>query len=351
MRLKHSCNDEGPRWSYRTFDLILNSNFPIPSLVPIKDPSVSADLRVHLDVWPAGTELLAPSDPPSYASPFVDPSGESVVRIWQMSRRPMYRLDYCNGLKFIIDLDLGEIWATWADELSLQDAAAYLLGPVLGIFLRLRGETCLHASAVAFDDEAVVFVGPPGAGKSTTAAALNGRGCAVLSDDVVLLREEKPGSFRVVPSHPLLSLWPESVEMIGRSADDLPRIFSDFEKRRLALTDSSNPFETRSLPLGSIYLLDCRTNDPAPQMRSVSGQEALMALVVDTYGTYVLDGQRRAKEFALLGRLVSSIPIRSIQAPEGASGLSQLCDLVRNDYRSIRASRPVLIRAREALVV
>jgi hypothetical protein len=255
------------------------------------------------------------------------------VRIWPLADGSTYRLSYINGLEFLVEYQKGEIWSTWPDELSQEDAESYLLGPVLGIFLRLRGETCLHASAVAFEDLAVVFVGPPGAGKSTTAAALSCRGYAVLSDDIVLLREREAGRFCVVPSHPFLSLWPESVEIIGRSAESLPRVFPKFEKRRLLLTDSSNRFETRTLPLGGIYLLGCPIEDSAPRVRTLSTQTALMLLVADTYGTYALDGERRAKEFEVLGRLISSVPVRSIHASQETSSLDKFCNLICDDYR------------------
>ena len=50
------------------------------------------------------------------------------------------------------------------------------LGPVFAFVLRLRGAVTFHASAVRIGD-AVAFLGPQGAGKSTTAAALALRGC------------------------------------------------------------------------------------------------------------------------------------------------------------------------------
>ena len=64
-----------------------------------------------------------------------------------------------------------KLWASWPSHSSVEEAATYLLGPVLGLLLRFRGVTCLHASAVAIGDSVIAFVGAEGAGKSTTAAA------------------------------------------------------------------------------------------------------------------------------------------------------------------------------------
>lgn len=167
------------------------------------------------------------------------------------------------------------------------------------LFLESCCAICLHASAVAIGNAAVAFVGPPGAGKSTVAALFSCRGHAVLSDDIVLLREREPGKFSVIPSHPLLSLWPESLELIERRADELPRVFSNFEKRRLPLLNPANRFENRILPLESVYVLGKRTSGPVPKVERLDGHSALMSLVADTYANYVLDSQQRAKELEL----------------------------------------------------
>src|SRR4029077_52896 len=99
--------------------------------------------------------------------------------------------------EFAIDAGGKRIEVRWADSTTLENARSYLLGPVLGFLLRLRGVTCLHASAVAVDDFAVAIAGPPGSGKCTTAAAFARRGHAVLSDDVVPLLE-RGDSFALV---------------------------------------------------------------------------------------------------------------------------------------------------------
>ena len=113
---------------------------------------------------------------------------------------------------------------------------------------------CLHASAVAFGQQAVAFVGAEGAGKSTTAAALALRGHAILSDDVVALAEHD-GSFFVAPAYPYLSLWPEAVQCIYGSPEALPRFSSNYDKRCLSLEKQELHFEERSLPLATIYVL------------------------------------------------------------------------------------------------
>ena len=181
-----------------------------------------------------------------------------------------------------------EVWATWPENLAIEDTATYLVGPVLGLLLRLRGVTCLHASAVAFGEKAVAFVGSEGAGKSTTAAALARRGHAVLSDDVVALAE-RDGSFFVHPAYPYLCLWPESVQSLYGSAEALPQFSANYEKRCLSLGKQELRFEERRLPLSAIYILGERRGDPAPLVEELTPQKAFLALVANTFATNTLD--------------------------------------------------------------
>jgi len=201
--------------------------------------------------------------------------------------------------------------------------------------LRLRGVTCLHASAVAFGEQAVAFVGSEGAGKSTTAAALALRGHAILSDDVVALGESN-GSFFVHPACPYLCLWPESVQSIYGSAEVLPRFIASNEKRRLSLGKQKLRFQERPLPLVAIYILGERCGDPAPLLQEITPQEAFLSLVANTFATNILDSGMRAKEFESLGRLVPSVTVRQLCAHRDASRLTDLCDLLSAEAQKTR---------------
>ena len=245
------------------------------------------------------------------------------------------RLAYFDGTQFWLDREGTEVWATWPENLQIEDTATYLLGPVLGILLRLRGVTCLHASAVAFGETAVAFVGSEGAGKSTTAAALAQHGHAILSDDVVALAEHD-GSFFVHPAYPYLCLWPESVESLYGSPDALPQFSANYEKRFLSLGTQELRFAERALPLAAIYILGDRRSDPAPLVEELAPQKAFLALVANTFATNTLDSGMRAKEFEILARLAPSVPIRALCAHQDASRLPELCALLDEEAQKLR---------------
>jgi hypothetical protein len=317
-----------PDLLYRVFDLVLKSNIPIPGLRPLEKSDVPT-VTVHFGTVPDGAGCPTPSSQPAYQSPYRDDSGAPIVRIWCLSDTT-YQLSYVNGLNFTVNYANSEIWSTWPEDVLFQDAASYLLGPVLGIFLRLRKRICLHASAVAYKDRAIVFAGSPGAGKSTLAAAFSCRGLAVLSDDIVLLEKDNQAQFCAIPSHPFLSLWPESVELIKRKPEELPLIFSQVDKRRLVL-ETPGRFESRSLPIGAIYVLD-NERAAAGRVEDLTGQDALVSLITESYGTYVLDLERRVQELDALSELISKTAIFCLPSERKSFPLEQLCEMVLHHY-------------------
>ena len=331
------------RLIHSVFGLTLRSNLPIPELPQANQTDARADVYVHLNLSPLGTCVLV-SDPEvlTYANPYQDESGNCMLRIWSIAGGKFCRLDYADGTQFWLDRDGTQVWATWHDNSTIEDTATYLLGPVLGRLLRLRGVTCLHASAVAFGEQAVAFVGPAGAGKSTTAAALGLAGHAILSDDVVALAE-RDRSFFVHSAYPYLCLWPESVESIYGSADALPQLSANYDKRRLSLGKQELQFADRPLQLAAIYILGERRGDPSPSIEALPPQQALLSLLANTFGTNVVDGSMRAKEFETLGRLVPAVRIRQVWPHEDPHRLPELCQRICEDLQNLDSRNPALL--------
>jgi len=293
---------------------------------------------MHLGVSPySDLGMARKPEELTYESSYTDDSGSPALRIWRSADGRYLRLAYFDGMQFWLESAGKEIWAIWPDPSTLEDASSYLLGPVLGVVLRLRGVTCLHASAVALDGQAVAFVGAEGAGKSTTAAAFAREGHAVLSDDVVALTEKESG-FLVVPAYPHLCLWPDAVATLYGSADALPHFSTGWEKHRLPLGDGKTRFEKRPLPLGAVYFLGERRSDLAPFVEVVRPQAALLSLVAGTFANKILDRDLRAREFKVLSRLVRTVSVRRVFPHSEAARVRDLCRVIREDFASLPAS-------------
>ena len=143
----------------------------------------------------------------------VDPAGRHSISVWKVPSAPGFHIVYDDGTEFFLDSQGTKIWATWPDTLSIEDAAVFLRGPILGFVLRLRGQIPLHASAVDLEGRALLLMGAPGAGKSTTAACFARMGYPLLSDDIVPLLEQG-GIFLAQSGYPYVCLWPQSVEAL-----------------------------------------------------------------------------------------------------------------------------------------
>jgi len=313
---------------YSAYGLFLRSNLPIPGLAALDSQATRPDVEVHFGNPPP---LVSSSSNDEsnlvYTSAFTTEAGEPALKIWKTARG-LLRIDYFDGAKFWLDEMGRTIWAVWPDTLQIEDAATYLLGPVLGWVLRLRGVTCLHASAVAIGGAAAAFVGWAGAGKSTTAATLARRGHAVITDDIVAL-VEKDGAFVAMPAYPYLCLLPDAVKLLYGSDEALPAFSPSWDKRRLQLAENRLEFERQPLPLGSIFLLGERSAEPdAPFIEEVAPKEALLALVANSYATNLLDREMRKNEFEVLGRLVNRIPVKRLRSHTESSRIEALCDLI-----------------------
>ena len=321
------------------YGLRLAANLPLPGLSEYYDAK-PADLRMWLkdlttlpSAFPESIEIF-------HTSSRVTADGEPNLRAGVFPDGKCLAFLYGDGVRFAVERRGREVWADWPENYTLEDACTYLLGPVMGFVLRLRGTVCLHASAVAVDNRAIALIGQPGAGKSTTAAAFACCGFPVLSDDVVALTDNGAG-FLVPPGYPRVNLWPDSVCSLFGSESFLPRITPTWEKHYLPLGENGHHFASSPLPLEAIYILDGREQTlTAPIIEEVSGEQAFMALVANTYVNYLLDQDMRRTEFDVVSRLVSQLPIRKVCAPAEPSTIFTLCEAIADDARRVIAVAP-----------
>ncbi|HLV96670.1 MAG TPA: hypothetical protein VKS44_15875 [Candidatus Acidoferrales bacterium] len=315
---------------HRLYGLLLASSRALPGIPILSNPDRAPDLNVYLKSTSSPLLASRPVTEPFYVSAAEDENGDPILWVASLDDGQHLVMRYSDGTRFAINLRANEVFVDWPDPLTLQDAASYLVGPVLGLVLRLRGTVPLHASAVAIGDHAVALAGPAGAGKSTTAAAFTKYGYRVISDDIVALLEEE--SRFVVPSgYPRVNLWNDSVEGVVGNEVTLPRICPTVDKCFLPL-DPFTQFETRSLPLAAIYVLHSHKGGPVPPvLEPLAGAEALIGVLSNTYMNHLPDLEKRRREFELLGRVVARVPIRRVHACADLSMLPALCETIAGD--------------------
>jgi hypothetical protein len=96
-------------------------------------------------------------------------------------------------------------------------------------------------------------------------------------------------------------------------------------------------FKEEPLPLGGIFIFATRSaDDDVPRCEDMSPQEALLALIANSYASRVLDIQKRANEFELLGRMARVIPVKRLFAHSDAEFLGQLCTVIETACHGLR---------------
>jgi hypothetical protein len=324
---------EQARSSYTIYGLRLDSTRPIPGVLKA-EPNTAASVFVSLEGIPDCFDVPALDDKPWYVSADKSESGEAVLRVWRFAEGGFVRLRYADGTEFVVDRGGTTIWAGWPTTSTLEDTFIYLLGPILGFVLRLRGIVSLHASVLALGNQAFAIMGPGGAGKSTTAAALAMRGAGIIADDVATLIPHQNG-FEVAPGYSWLRLWPSSSRLLFGSADYLPRMVANWEKCYLDLERSSFSFHATPRPLRTIYFLDERSDsEEAPYVERLLPRVALVALITNTYANYLLAPEERAQEFGMLGKLISAVPVRRVVPHTSPERLDALCQVILEDFRN-----------------
>src|SRR5207253_11833 len=118
------------------------------------------------------------------------------------------------------------------------------------------------------------------AGKSTTLAALLQRGCAMLADDVTVLRLGLNGSVEVLPGAPQLCLCEDAVDNLGQDVTGLPR-----HRRRSNkfVVPAHTAMAKSPVPLQALYLLRSHPGNDV-RVRCLIGAEKFDTVQESIYG-------------------------------------------------------------------
>ncbi len=314
-------------FSHFVYGLRLRADAPIPTLPILRKADDDCDVEVRLRERSTASTPFSHSPDYFYLGKNRNKEGEPSVKVARLGP-DFYGFYYIDGPRFAVSRQGDKIWIDWPEGYSLEDVATFLVGPVLGFVLRLRGVIPLHASSVVLNGSAIALVGVKGSGKSTTAAGFAKLGNAILAEDLAPL-VELDNQFWVCPGYPRINLWPESVLSLFGSPDALPLVTPDWGKRFLPLDKVGMMFQREASPLSMIFVLGpWDPNIRAPIFHELSNQSALLQLVINTYVNYLLDSEMRRREFEVVGRLISSVPVVKMTRPESAAPISDLCHAI-----------------------
>jgi hypothetical protein len=185
----------------------------------------------------------------------------------------------------IVSPEASQIWGS-PGEGGIGDWQRFLIAQVLPFAAVLRGLEVFHASAVALDDQAVAFLGPSGAGKTSIAMALCRLGASFLADDVLAV-ERDAGRLLGQPGAPVAGVASREAERLRRrrSLDSGAVLTTDPREAVVRVTPPRAP-----VPLGAIFVLDRRSGGPLePWFERVSESRVLLSA---TFNLVLLEGSR-----------------------------------------------------------
>jgi hypothetical protein len=233
--------------------------------------------------------------------------------------------------EFLISPDGREILFYRHKNATHESLRVYLLGQVLSFSLLARGIESLHGTVVVVADGAVALVGDCGYGKSTLAAAMLARGCPVLTDDVITMRDAADGCW-IEPGVPRLKLFPSVARRVlpgTRAGTPMNN-----RTRKLVLPLAGSQVVGRPTRLKAIYVLAAPVRGARgsrPRIQPLTGRRAFLEVVRAAYNLLVVRGDRLAGQFQFANELVARVPIRRLTYPRKLSQLPAVCDAVLSD--------------------
>lgn len=208
-----------------------------------------------------------------------------------------------------------------------EDWVCILPFQALPLAATIRGLEVLHASGVVLDGSALLIAGPPGAGKSSLAAALVRAGGQLISDDSVAL-QLSDGSLTAYAGSIVLQLRAAEDERLSASeraelgypADSLAG------KQRYVRASTPDP-----VPLGSLFLIERSAEEPAVERLEAVNPFELLA---STFNLSVRTPERLLRQLDVISTIASNGLAYRLRVQPGVDA-NQLAAIIQEQLREL----------------
>ena len=222
---------------YKAYGLSIASAIPLP---PLKTTApIATDLVIRREKLPESPPLESTK---IYRAGLNARFAQKGLDCLWLDWTPFVSFLALKGEKLLVDTPRTE-----EDLVSL-----FTLSEALGLILFQKGYFLLHGSAVRIGDKGVVFLGEPGAGKSTTVAACAQQGYTVISDDMVCIQVDETGRLLLIPAFPQIKIWQSTVDGLELHQEKMAPVREGVNK--FSWHDSIE-FEENAVPLTQIFVL------------------------------------------------------------------------------------------------
>jgi hypothetical protein len=237
--------------------------------------------------------------------------------------------------EFLISADGRRIACRELNGASPESFQTYLLGQVLSFALLKQGIEPLHSTAVVINGEAVAFLGNCGYGKSSLGAAFLHGGYRLLTDDLLVLKEER-NYFFAYPGPPRIKLFPHiAVKLLGGRVNGTP-MNSETPKLVISLDEAETAVPQRPVLLKAIYVLTpprTSTHSKKISIRSIPPRRAFVSLLKNTFNTVIIEPTRLARQFDLATQVAVRVPVKSLSYPRELDQILKVREAILRDLQ------------------
>lgn len=297
---------------YTAYGLHIRSELPLP--FPPAAAAVAIDVTIRVGAVPIA--LPAPVDK---------------LGLWQTAPGA-FLLDIEGVARYLVSNGC-EILIEPAPQADNRDISVFLAGSVMGALLQQRGITTLHASAIATESGALLFLGNSAAGKSTLMAAMMQRGYAMLADDITAVALDAADQLQVLSAVSGIKLWASALNALSLREHARERVREGIEKYRI----SPDSFHVMPQPPRAAFVLHSHNQDNF-ETTALRSKDACKALISCTYHHRFLRGLgQKPAHFRMLTTLARHIPIYRMMRPMSPGMIKKSVDRIEAALRQAGA--------------
>ena len=266
----------------------------------------------------------------------LQPPALEPVDCWRLGRRAFYGHD--EKRDFLHWDGIGDFAAEGGTKLFFSQKTddfplfrLYLLNEALGIALFQRGLFLLHASAVEVNGEGIVFMGTPGAGKSTTAAACAKQGYRILADDMVVIKTDHPEGPVLFPALTDVKVWNTSVNGLFLDQKNLKPLIAGSRKKVLKQPKLEYEFK-KAIPLS--HIISINPGNEHINLQAMDPVEAFLALTqYFPLPPQLLKGKQLQRHFSQASTIIKDAKIWQLNRTDNFADLIHFTQNI-NDFIS-----------------
>ena len=324
----HPLHPYNPGNIYRLFGVNMVSDYiftnPLPRVSGIPDVSFTCSNTNPCQVdW---------TKKPVHTSRFITDDGESVLSVYTLDDCYVVRLE--GYVDFYIFPD--SIIAHPVDPSSLSWVETLLLGEIFSLWLELRGIRMIHASAIVTDNDAIAFLSLSTGGKSSLAAAFAQQDYLILTDDLlpVINRNDL---FFAQPGYPAMRMWPDQATYFLGRYEDLEFVRPEYPKRRIVIGPQGfGTFCHEEKPLKVMYVPHRLSSNSDISIEPISKKNGFFVLLQNSFSAGIVEALGlQPQRMNFFSRMVTEVPVRNLNYPEGYHHFPCVVDAVLEDVKSL----------------